>query len=721
MPFEFWLNHVYSLTRWLSTMDVPPDLCGPIGASNSGGRGRGSGSPLTDPSSTRVQNSAVEPLFRVKRWRRDPQPQFVAPLCKASPTDPKHLVNRWDGGSLAAQYKPIFFESLDVGGLPPPPPPPRQRGFPQRDAQPPGLPYIPPAKLSVHSISYSSQLSYCRPHQSLEISRGSTTVAPSTSFLSGTLAVPDHVINASAADSTTMLALHNQLRTQHQCEWLQLLKTAGNHSELVKASQGSPNQDEHLVKVVAKFAPSTMAAYLKSWSQWTEFCTCHQSCPYNPSIAFLADFLQVSSKRSSLGVATAQSRALTWTAKYAGFPSLLSAMQAPLTRAYIIPSEIAVRKEAAPLPLSFVVYLESCLLKDLGNTADRLLMGSILMLIWASLRWSDALWVTPSDLIIDGDVIRGVAKKTKTTTRGMPFAFLTCGFLASSESVNWATKWMNLVRQALQHTIETYPGFSPDFLIPTCGPNVDQPMFTAPMNRSQGVLVLRKFLFLSNKEASAHSIGVHSPKVTMLSWARQVGVSEEARMAQGHHRQGGAHSNVALYGRDDVHAALQLQRIVVHRVASGFRPVIPLLRGGAKPTIDKPVTVAPPAEGASPPGELQLCLPQTEDLQDTDSSDSDNDKGHDHHEVYEVPVVRAHASDCIFLLNTESAIAHVAAVCTESDPRCVLTVETETDRKSFKFACNIRRSAWDVEIVPAETFPSKFRLCMRPACAKIFD
>ena len=87
----------------------------------------------------------------------------------------------------------------------------------------------------------------------------------------------------------------------------------------------------------------------------------------------------------------------------------------------------------------------------------------------------------------------------------------------------------------------------------------------------------------------------------------------------------------------------------------------------------------------------------------------------------EVPVIQAASADCLFLLNTTSSIAHVAAVCDESDPYRVVTVDAGEVRKSFKFACNVRRAAWDAEIIPAETFPEKFRLCMRPACSKTFD
>lgn len=152
----------------------------------------------------------------------------------------------------------------------------------------------------------------------------------------------------------------------------------------------------------------------------------------------------------------------------------------------------------------------------------------------------------------------------------------------------------------------------------------------------------------------------------------------------------------------------------MQRVAAGFRPVIPLLRGGAKPVIV--------AEDVAPLQETALNLPNAEDLVDSDSEGFDlgaqADETQD--ETY-VPVVQAKSADCLFLLNVSSSVAHVAACCLTSDPCCVVTVDDGQVSKSFKFACNVRRSAWDSEIVPAETFPAQFRLCMRPACAKVFD
>jgi hypothetical protein len=191
-------------------------------------------------------------------------------------------------------------------------------------------------------------------------------------------------------------------------------------------------------------------------------------------------------------------------------------------------------------------------------------------------------------------------------------------------------------------------------------------------------------------------------------------------MAQGHHRQSGARLNVALYGRDDVHPAVQLQQQIIQRIASGFRPVIPLLRGGAKPVLDKPVSVAAPCDDTPRLVQTPLCLPHPDDLAVTDSGESDAGNAPDQHDDNEVLVIQAASADRLFLLNRASTIAHVAAVCDDSDPCGVVTVDDGSVQRSCKFACNVRRAAWGTEVIPAETFPAKFRLCMRPACSKMF-
>ena len=77
-----------------------------------------------------------------------------------------------------------------------------------------------------------------------------------------------------------------------------------------------------------------------------------------------------------------------------------------------------------------------------------------------------------------------LANITKTTSRGMPFALVKSGFLDVNSPVSWSTKWLNLVRQALQRTTEVFPGFKPDFLLPQCNPNLEHSIFSAPLSRS---------------------------------------------------------------------------------------------------------------------------------------------------------------------------------------------------------------------------------------------
>ena len=91
-----------------------------------------------------------------------------------------------------------------------------------------------------------------------------------------------------------------------------------------------------------------------SWSEWIS------------DQAFMTHVVRVShSKASSQGLATAHIWALTWVSTYAGFPYLLSVLQDPLARAYAVASNPVPLREAAPLPLSFVVWLESCMLSSM--------------------------------------------------------------------------------------------------------------------------------------------------------------------------------------------------------------------------------------------------------------------------------------------------------------------------------------------------------------------
>ena len=88
----------------------------------------------------------------------------------------------------------------------------------------------------------------------------------------------------------------------------------------------------------------------------------------------------------------------------------------------------------------------------------------------------------------------------------------------------------------------------------------------------------------------ARQYTLHSREATVPSIAQQVDVP---RAEQGQHRQHGGRASVRLYNRDDVWGALACQRLVVQKVADGFRPLTAQGRGAQIPIAEPPVKIDP--------------------------------------------------------------------------------------------------------------------------------
>ena len=267
----------------------------------------------SEPAGSLGSQSEAAPLFRVKRYRKRDSPLVIAPVVqpktKSSSPVAKTPVNRWDGVHIAAGYQPPSSGSLQVGGLPPPASSlrwsattPLHVGGLQCDLFP---------ALKVHQGALSLQVSMEKVHPKSGPSDRSVALVQPV-LASAPLQISGNVVAATESASSTMLEIHHQLKQQHIQAWLQLLQEAGSHSELLQTTLASDTPAVHQARVVARFAPSTLAAYLRTWKTWLDFCHCHQACPYRPSTTLVADFLQVSSRKSALGVATAQSRSLVY-------------------------------------------------------------------------------------------------------------------------------------------------------------------------------------------------------------------------------------------------------------------------------------------------------------------------------------------------------------------------------------------------------------------------
>lgn len=83
----------------------------------------------------------------------------------------------------------------------------------------------------------------------------------------------------------------------------------------------------------------------------------------------------------------------------------------------------------------------------------------------------------------------------------------------------------------------------------------------------------------------------------MLSAALQLRLPEDDRRVQGHHRL----NSTRLYGRDDTHQALWVQRRLSEALSKHWRPQRPMARGGQQPMAEPPFQVPadPPPAGIS--------------------------------------------------------------------------------------------------------------------------
>ncbi|CAE7402461.1 CPK20 [Symbiodinium sp. CCMP2592] len=402
--------------------------------------------------------------------------------------------------------------------------------------------------------------------------------------------------------------------------WTELLKAMGSESALFVEASASAHMDFHVQRVAARFAPSTLQRYFDAWLNWVSFCRLAGANHLSPPPGLLPDWLR--SQASKQGLSTMQLKALSWFCKTAGLPALKAALLSPVCQAFSVASSPTEHRESLPLSLSFVVWLESLVLDPSASAAEILRVGYLLLCIWGSLRWGDALWVPPRRLHYQpqASALVGTCLRTKTTKRGMPFGILTSGLLGSA-SASWALRFLSTLSQCAADTMRISPGRSLDFVPATLSGSESRPVMGGPLKRDKMVLWLRGLLLrhwhlhsTSPPPAAFGLVAAHSLKCTLLAWGRQLGSESELRRIQGHHRLSGSDQSVSLYSRDDIIPMLRFQRQLVLALRSGFRPLQPVARGLDEPLPDFPVTLPAPTGLPSDFSLTPDCFPEAAPL-----------------------------------------------------------------------------------------------------------
>ena len=283
---------------------------------------------------------------------------------------------------------------------------------------------------------------------------------------------PDSAASASNLGGVVLQStLHSEAWDSILLLWRSLVDIIGPYSSVLQQLEGSPNGPALTLKLLQLNADTTALRYVKACLAYFEFLVDlgHSLDNLSQLAAVEAvyalhcsrsqdDDLSLDREQIALVFPLNTLKALRWLVKTVAllFPDLYSGLFRALSAQ---PSSD--RSEAMPLPLDFVAFLESLVL-DLSSAPElALFAGSALACIWASLRFGDTSHVSWSALLFDPQalVIRGLAYRTKTSRRGMAFAFYAEGIYGP-----WGIRWLQLLDAMWGSLEQLSPNVVPDSL-----------------------------------------------------------------------------------------------------------------------------------------------------------------------------------------------------------------------------------------------------------------
>ena len=98
---------------------------------------------------------------------------------------------------------------------------------------------------------------------------------------------------------------------------------------------------------------------------------------------------------------------------------------------------------------------------------DRVFRGSLLVCIWASLRFNDAQHVFCDKILLDNTSLRAACFQAKSSKTGYPFAVQCLGLISESHQSSWLLKWLEALNEIWDASVERFgPSFIPDHLFP---------------------------------------------------------------------------------------------------------------------------------------------------------------------------------------------------------------------------------------------------------------
>ena len=350
-----------------------------------------------------------------------------------------------------------------------------------------------------------------------------------------------------------------------------------------------------LLKILQRSAAGTLRKHFPGWRLWQSFASDHDWNGVSFSQSQLVLFLQALAEAGHGAASCAGS--LRFVAGILGHQRWIDHFADPVVKAWCSSNTRKVaKKEALPLPLHVVADLEASVCSDVvsGMSADTMLVCGFLIMIWGSLRFSDAQRIDVAGLTLENGLLRGECWRTKSSSCGMPFGVLTMGICH-----NWSG--------AVAAVMEQMAGC--DFLL--CGRAGQPASFACTLMNFRRLLVQRAQVPVE----MVSSYTLHSMKATGLSWALQVGVDAVSRRVMGHHRARDSGERMAgTYSRDDVLLGLRAQLKILRAIRRGWCPLTPQGRGGKTPLAEAGIDWCK-AEALRIPSGLDCNVGETSDTE----------------------------------------------------------------------------------------------------------
>ena len=382
-------------------------------------------------------------------------------------------------------------------------------------------------------------------------------------------------IPETSSGSSNKVIKHSDVHSQHWTRalhlWCELCELTSACSRLLQDILHSDNRHALLEQLLRRVSDNTALRYIAVlWQLFTTVKDLELEISSLSQVQLVDAIHTLQRSRShhaslhSLNVL----KAIRWfasTVQPDGFPSLYQGLFH--SKAW---QSSSMRKEAIPLPLAFVLWLETELVFERLSRPEAVFAGSVLLCIWCSLRFSDAQHVRLEQFFIDFDSIRSISYRTKSR-KFMPFGCISGGLYRLPSHHSWLFHWLSAMEHALE--LNSSSAAAPDYIFfGFDGASV------RPLSYAEALVRLRRMLDMWGGITSLQTLQytLHSMKVTLLAFFRQLDFSLETRHLQGHHTFA---SSSTLYGRDDVSPLIIAQDSFIARVLQGWRARTPMMRG----------------------------------------------------------------------------------------------------------------------------------------------